>query len=185
MTIDELRRMDNSECIYILRGEYPYKGKKHQFITHPNYPFTADGGGDTFIFYKKEPEKKFETWELRYDKNIAEKYPEEASKLPIFSGTSTHNLKIDTGSTQTSISFNDKKNELLNNSRMQAEEKELFIRNINATVAEDAKDNIEMSKAAMMLADSYGESDSESVSRNSPQTAGNTSNSAGSSYNKY
>lgn len=42
MTPDELRRLDNNDCVYVLRGEQPYKGKKHPFLTHPNYIYTAD-----------------------------------------------------------------------------------------------------------------------------------------------
>ena len=56
MTVDELRRMDNLECIYVLRGEYPYKGLKHPFNTHKNYRFTEDA--DPANAYHYTPKKR-------------------------------------------------------------------------------------------------------------------------------
>lgn len=59
MTADELRRLDNLDCVYVLRGEQPYKGKKHPFDTHPNYSYTADANyKNIYTFYSKPRVKK-------------------------------------------------------------------------------------------------------------------------------
>lgn len=42
MTPDELARMDNSLCITIVRGLYPFKTKKYDYPRHHNYKFTGD-----------------------------------------------------------------------------------------------------------------------------------------------
>lgn len=56
-TPDELRRMKDNECIFILRGEQPYKGLKHQYITHPNYKYTADKDEKNVYHFKKKKRK--------------------------------------------------------------------------------------------------------------------------------
>lgn len=59
-TPDELFRMDNSECIYILRGQQPFKSKKHQFDNHINYKYTADANINNLYKFQKKEVKKFE-----------------------------------------------------------------------------------------------------------------------------
>lgn len=39
---DELARMDNSECILIIRGLFPFNDKKFDYVKHKNYCFTGD-----------------------------------------------------------------------------------------------------------------------------------------------
>ena len=56
-TADELRRMKDSECIFILRGEQPYRGLKHQYINHPNYKYTADADEHNVYHFKKKKAK--------------------------------------------------------------------------------------------------------------------------------
>ena len=41
-TPDELALMPESDCIVMIRGVYPYWGKKHQFVNHRNYKYTMD-----------------------------------------------------------------------------------------------------------------------------------------------
>lgn len=55
MTVDELRRLDNNDCIFVLRGEYPYKGKKHQFVNHENYKYTADADFNNLYTFQPKP----------------------------------------------------------------------------------------------------------------------------------
>lgn len=45
-TPDELAMMPESDCIVMIRGVYPYYGKKHQFVNHRNYKYTADASSD-------------------------------------------------------------------------------------------------------------------------------------------
>lgn len=39
----EIRQMDNSECLVLIRDELPIKDKKYDVRTHPNFGSTADG----------------------------------------------------------------------------------------------------------------------------------------------
>lgn len=42
MTPDELMKLDNSECILLIRGLYPFRGKKCKYENCKNYKYTAD-----------------------------------------------------------------------------------------------------------------------------------------------
>ena len=61
-TPDELRRLKDDECIFILRGEQPYKGKKHQYVCHNNYKYTADASENNVYHFKR---KNIETTTLQ------------------------------------------------------------------------------------------------------------------------
>lgn len=39
---DEIARMDNSNCILLIRGLRPFFDKKYEYTKHPNYPRTGD-----------------------------------------------------------------------------------------------------------------------------------------------
>lgn len=184
MTTDELRRMDNSECIYILRGEHPYKGKKHQFTTHPNYVFTADYDSENlYTFYKKVPEKKFETWELRYNKEIREKNPEEASNLPqvhqaSYSGTKTKsNVAVDFSSSLSSTSFSNNRSRIINHHKQETKERLQFTKDLENIVSSKAKEDIEKYNEInndtniIQLADTFSESSSGSESNSEVNTS--------------
>ena len=57
-TPDELRRMKDNECIFVLRGEQPYRGLKHQYDTHDNYKYTADANESNVYHFKKKKQKQ-------------------------------------------------------------------------------------------------------------------------------
>ena len=42
LTPDEVSMLNESECLIKVRSEYPFRCKKHDFISHKNYKFTAD-----------------------------------------------------------------------------------------------------------------------------------------------
>ena len=42
LQMDEIARMDNSNCIVFLRGELPFFSKKYDYPKHPNYHMTGD-----------------------------------------------------------------------------------------------------------------------------------------------
>ena len=42
LTPDEVSMLSESECLIKVRSEYPFRCKKHDFISHKNYKFTAD-----------------------------------------------------------------------------------------------------------------------------------------------
>lgn len=42
MTQDELAVMDNSKCIFQLRGERPFLSNKYDITKHPNYRYLSD-----------------------------------------------------------------------------------------------------------------------------------------------
>ena len=68
MSIDELHRMANEKCIFVLRGEYPFFDDKCTFDeTIKNYNFTADADErNTYIVKKKV--KKADTLENSWSK---------------------------------------------------------------------------------------------------------------------
>ena len=53
ITPDELRRLDNDECIYLQRGEQPFRTKKHPYSTHVNFKYTADEDKSLTYYYHK------------------------------------------------------------------------------------------------------------------------------------
>lgn len=71
MSVDELYRMDNNKCIFVLRGEYPFFDDKCTFDESiKNYNFTADADeANTYIVKKKI--KKPELKESSLDKKVA------------------------------------------------------------------------------------------------------------------
>ena len=73
MSIDELHRMDNNKCIFVLRGEYPFFDDKCTFDESiKNYEFTADADeNNTYIVKKKL--QTFEVEESSFGKREAKK----------------------------------------------------------------------------------------------------------------
>ena len=59
ITPDELRRLDNDECIYLQRGENPFRTKKHPYTTHRNFRYTADEDKSLTYYYHKPIKKRF------------------------------------------------------------------------------------------------------------------------------
>ncbi len=61
MTSDEIRNMDNEECLLFVRDERPLKDKKYDVRKHPNFRETADGGAVAYSHVpKREPVKPVE-----------------------------------------------------------------------------------------------------------------------------
>lgn len=54
MTPDELMKMDNGDCITIIRGLLPFIGKKYDYPKHKNYIHTGDSDESKTLSYKKE-----------------------------------------------------------------------------------------------------------------------------------
>ena len=50
--------MKDNECIFVLRGEQPYRGLKHQYDTHDNYKYTADANESNVYHFKKKKQKQ-------------------------------------------------------------------------------------------------------------------------------
>ena len=189
MTVDELRRMDNNDCIYILRGEYPYKGKKHQFTNHPNYVFTADATHKNYVFIRNTPEKKFESWELRYNHELAEKYPEETSKIVSYSGTETKSLKFDSSLVQIGTHFGNAKKNIIENNKLQAQEKEQFNKDLNEAMKISITNATTKLTGFLNMGDQYAESSESNFSgnvnySNNTSSVNSNTNSQSSSYAK-
>lgn len=56
MTSDEIRNMDNEECLLFVRDERPLKDAKYDVRKHPNFHETADGGAQAYSHVpKREP----------------------------------------------------------------------------------------------------------------------------------
>lgn len=48
-TPDEIRRLNDSECLLLLRSEDPVIDKKYDLLKHPNVSLTPDGGGMPYV----------------------------------------------------------------------------------------------------------------------------------------
>ncbi|MFR3237162.1 MAG: VirD4-like conjugal transfer protein, CD1115 family [Acutalibacter sp.] len=49
LTPDEVRLLDNQDCIVLIRGERPVMDKKYDLLKHPNLSYTEDGGAAPYI----------------------------------------------------------------------------------------------------------------------------------------
>lgn len=49
LTPDEVRLLDNQDCIVLIRGERPVIDKKYDLLKHPNLSYTEDGGAAPYI----------------------------------------------------------------------------------------------------------------------------------------
>lgn len=48
LTIDEVRKLDNSQALIFIRGEKPIMDKKFDILSHPNIKLTEDGGAKSY-----------------------------------------------------------------------------------------------------------------------------------------
>lgn len=48
LTIDEVRKLDNSQALIFIRGELPVMDKKFDILSHPNIALTEDGGAKPY-----------------------------------------------------------------------------------------------------------------------------------------
>lgn len=55
MTPDEVRMLDNSKALVLLRGELPVLDQKYDLMKHPNLSLTEDGGAAPYIHYPASP----------------------------------------------------------------------------------------------------------------------------------
>lgn len=55
MTPDEARKLNNKQCLILIRGFDPIIDKKYRPFGHPAFPQTADGKGEVYVH---EPSKK-------------------------------------------------------------------------------------------------------------------------------
>lgn len=46
---DEIRRLNDNDCLLLLRSEDPVIDQKYDILKHPNVRFTPDGGGEPFV----------------------------------------------------------------------------------------------------------------------------------------
>ena len=46
---NEVRTMDNADCLLLIRGEPPIMDKKYDLMRHPNIALTPDGGGKPYL----------------------------------------------------------------------------------------------------------------------------------------
>lgn len=53
MTPDEVRLLDNSQCILFIRGERPVIDLKYNLLKHPNSRYTEDGGRSPLRLHRR------------------------------------------------------------------------------------------------------------------------------------
>ena len=75
MTPDELRVMDNQNCVLFIRGEYPFFGTKYALEKHPNYKLSGDAD-KKLLFDVKE--------RLQTGRHMSDLNPKENMPLKIF-----------------------------------------------------------------------------------------------------
>ena len=46
---DEIRRMDDGDCLVFLRSEAPVIDRKYDLMRHPNISLTPDGGAEPYV----------------------------------------------------------------------------------------------------------------------------------------
>lgn len=78
LTLDEVRGLDNSNALLVLRGERPIADKKYDILKHPNIKLTEDGGAQP---YRHSKDDKY----LRRD--LSFELSDDLSNLEILDGT--------------------------------------------------------------------------------------------------
>ena len=61
MTPDEIMKMDNKDCILIIRGLHPFYGPKYDYPRHPNYRYTGDADDALLYDYRKKFNNEIKT----------------------------------------------------------------------------------------------------------------------------
>ena len=97
----ELTRLDNSYCIYVMRGELPFKVKKNSFADHINFMRTGCGNKDMETsqeemkeLYRKKPKKKTRTHKSKlYQKQAAQKPKPVLSKDDILNEANAYTIQ--------------------------------------------------------------------------------------------
>ena len=54
MSPDEIMKMDNKDCILLIRGLHPFYGPKYEYTRHKNYKFTGDAQDEFLYDYKNK-----------------------------------------------------------------------------------------------------------------------------------
>lgn len=67
MTPDEIARMPEDECILIIRGLYPFYGKKFDYPKHKNYPKTGDADKNLIYINTKDNSEPISKDEISAD----------------------------------------------------------------------------------------------------------------------
>jgi len=58
LTVDETRKLDNSQCIVMIRGCDPIMDRKYNTFAHPIFEESGDGSGEIYVHQKDELESK-------------------------------------------------------------------------------------------------------------------------------
>lgn len=58
LTVDETRKLDNSQCIVMIRGCDPILDRKYNTFAHPVFKESGDGDGDIYVHQIGEPDSK-------------------------------------------------------------------------------------------------------------------------------
>lgn len=82
---DEIRRMDDGDCLVFLRSEAPVIDRKYDLLRHPNISLTPDGGAEPYVIpadYMAEAAPiSFEIAENLTEPEITEEMYEELDKI--------------------------------------------------------------------------------------------------------
>ena len=111
MNPDEIMRMDNSKCICIIRGLYPFFSDKYDYPRHKNYRFTGDADDKLLFDYRRKfnNELKQNLSNLNLDNQNSRNNKTQTTKVPkvISQGISAENLPDKLGYDSPIDMFND------------------------------------------------------------------------------
>ena len=82
MTFNEIREMDDSECVVLIRGQKPFKGPKFEYTKHKNYELTGDANSD-YIYknmYDNRKKEDIERDEKENEEAKKKRYEQELKK---------------------------------------------------------------------------------------------------------
>lgn len=60
MSPDEIMKMPKDECILIINGLAPFKGKKYDYLAHPNYKYTGDANDKNMYVNERDNSAAFD-----------------------------------------------------------------------------------------------------------------------------
>ena len=65
----EIRKLDKSKCLLFVQGRNPFYSEKYDYLSHPNYRFTSDGGALSYSYVPAPPSLVHITTHGEYNSN--------------------------------------------------------------------------------------------------------------------
>lgn len=85
MSPDEIMKMPKDECILIINGLAPFKGKKYDYLSHPNYKYTGDADPKKVYINTRDNSAAFSL--IAAEEKIEKKKAMDAAKRNLYENT--------------------------------------------------------------------------------------------------